>query len=394
MNSIDRVRAAIHFSKPDRVPIYKAGLGDVFPMAMLPPKSWQPGHSAQEKGLFPYLGDSIISKLHLWKWIKPAWAKIPLYRHWNQLHREEVDEWGVIWNQEPGYKTLGHPGRAVILEWSQLNTYFDQYHPDPTDRTRYALFLKLRKIFGAHRYRMGSFAITGPFQLTMNLRGFHNFITDHRRHPAELKAFLARLVEFYITNEKMWVKYGGEPHGFLLYDDLGTQDRPFLTPSMFKEFYEPVYRPLIDTAHDLKCEFHLHSCGKVDPYLPHLIDWGLDAVEFDSPRMCGYSDLKPFRGKLMFWGCVNIQSIYVNGTPADCQREVWHMMRNLGTEIGGFGAYFYPTPYQIRTPPKNVEAFQLGLKKYGTYANIPPHWWIAPMYDQWDDNIVPKLPEF
>ena len=44
-----------------------------------------------------------------------------------------------------------------------------------------------------------------------------------------------------------------------------------------------------------------------------MIKWGLDAIELDSPRMSGYPDLKPYRGKIMFWGCVNIQSIYVTG---------------------------------------------------------------------------------
>jgi hypothetical protein len=47
--------------------------------------------------------------------------------------------------------------------------------------------------------------------------------------------------------------------------------------------------------------------------------------------MSGYNDLKEYRGKIMFWGCVNIQSIYIHGTPEEVEREVWHMVRNLGT---------------------------------------------------------------
>jgi hypothetical protein len=94
----------------------------------------------------------------------------------------------------------------------------------------------------------------------------------------------------------------------------------------------------------------------------------------------------------MFWGCVNIQSIYTNGTPEECEREVWHMVRNLGTKHGGFGAYFYPTPTDLKAPKKNIKAFQKGLKKYGTYADIPNEWWKAPVPKEWDDNVVPPLP--
>lgn len=65
MNSIERVKAAIHFRKPDRVPVYKAGLGDVFPMVMMPSKNWQPGHTADEKGLFPFHYDDMWIKFGL-----------------------------------------------------------------------------------------------------------------------------------------------------------------------------------------------------------------------------------------------------------------------------------------------------------------------------------------
>ena len=99
---------------------------------------------------------------------------------------------------------------------------------------------------------------------------------------------------------------------------------------------------------------------------------------------------------IMFWGCVNIQSIYPLGTPGECEREVWHMMRNLGTKDGGFGAYFYPQPYHIKAPKENIKAFKRGLKKYGVYRKIPAAWWDAPTIDEqggtWVDDSVPALP--
>jgi hypothetical protein len=123
-----------------------------------------------------------------------------------------------------------------------------------------------------------------------------------------------------------------------------------------------------------------------------LIEWGLDAIELDSPRMSGYVDLRPYRGKIMFWGCVNIQSIYTLGTPEEVEREVWHMVRNLGTENGGFGAYLYPQPKDIRTKRANIRAFKKGVKKYGVYSEIPAHWWDYPITDLWEDSVVPPLP--
>ena len=165
----------------------------------------------------------------------------------------------------------------------------------------------------------------------------------------------------------MWVRYGARPHGFMMYDDLGDQMRPYLSPKMFAEFYEPVYRTIFDTVHELGCEIHLHSCGKIDPLLPCLMDWGLDTIELDSPHMIGFEDLQQFRGRLMIWACINIQSIYAHGTPEECEHEVLNMINNLGTLRGGFGAYFYPQPHHLNVPKSNIRAFRKGLKKYGKY---------------------------
>jgi len=372
MNSIERVKAAIHFKGPDRVPVFKAGPGDVLPMLMMPSRYWRPGHAEHEHGLFPYHGDDIAVKTGLWRWKKPEWAKAPEYRHWLKISREEVDEFGMIWNREGKNMTMGHPGRPALSDWADYEEYRRRYSPDADERSRYKDFIRISRLAGRNRYRMCALGNMGPFTEAHGIRGFNNFLVDHRKNPDLLKDLLGHLTDFCVDAARCWVKYGAKPHGFLLYDDLGDQRRPFMSPDMFADFYEPVFKRIIDTAHELGCEMHLHSCGKIDPLMPLFIDWGLDAFEFDSPRMIGYEDLEPFRGNVMMWGCVDIQKIYSVGTPGECEREVSLMVGNMGTREGGFGAYFYPQTYHIGVPKENVKAFEHGLKKYGDYSKIPP----------------------
>jgi uroporphyrinogen decarboxylase len=216
---------------------------------------------------------------------------------------------------------------------------------------------------------------------------------DHRKYPRELEIALALVADYHIKLMRNSVKYGLKPDGIWIVDDLGEQKGPFFNPKMFKKHYEASYRSIIDEAHDLGMDAHLHCCGKIDRLIPVFIEWDLDAIELDSPRMSGYSDLSPYRGKIMFWGCVNIQSIYTQGTPEEVEREVWHMVRNLGTNHGGFGAYFYPTPKDLKTPRLNIKAFQKGLYKYGNYSKIPSAWWDYPTPEKWNDFEVPPLPQ-
>ena len=392
MNRIERVKAAIHFTGPDRPPVFKAGLADFFPMMILPPKSWAPGHLPHEDGLFPYTHDEFAVKFRMWRWKKPKWAKAPKYRNWLDLPRKEVDEWGTIWYQTGKHDSIGHPVAPALESWDDYDEYLSRYNPDPKDETRYQLFTRLCKLLGKRYYRLAILWALGPFGLGANIRGFNQFLIDHRKHPEHVKKLLAHITDIFIESMRMWHSVGANPHGFIIYDDLGDQLNPFMSPGMFKEFYEPVYRRIIEEAHRSGCDTILHSCGKVDPLIPHFIEWGLDAFEFDSPRMCGYPDLAPYRGKIAFFGCVNIQTIYSRGTPEQCRREVWHMIRNLGTEKGGFGAYFYPEIHHIGASKENVRAFEQGLRDFGVYANIPKSWWEHPAPEEWPELEVPPLP--
>jgi len=387
MNSLERVRAAIHFKNPDRAPIINLISGDAIMLPLIPSKKWRPGWLEGEEGLFPHIGRG-------YKWNKPDWAKYnPKYEGelWRTIPHEEIDEWGCIWNLSGREDNMGHPGRPSLLDWSDYDNYMKKYHPDPNDKSRFSVIRTIQKSIYEEKYNLVLLDF-GPFEVASKMRGFSRYLMDHRRYPKEVKTLLDYLTDYQVRLMESIVKNNIEPHGFLIYEDLGEQKAPYFNPKFFKKFYEPVYKTLINKAHDLGCEYHIHSCGKVDKLIPSFVEWGLDAIEFDSPRMNGYPNLAPYRGKIMMWGCVNIQSIYPNGSKEEVEREVWHMVRNLGTKKGGFGAYFYPQPRDIRTSMKNIKAFERGLKKYSVYPKIPPHWWNHPVPKEWKDNEVPPIP--
>jgi len=61
LNSIERVRAALNFKSPDKVPIWKfSQKSDIYTLASLPSKNWQPGHNENETGLFPHVNEYLI----------------------------------------------------------------------------------------------------------------------------------------------------------------------------------------------------------------------------------------------------------------------------------------------------------------------------------------------
>jgi hypothetical protein len=388
MNSKERVKAALIFNNPDKVPVFNMVSGDVFPLPISYSKHWRPGWNENEEGLFPYIRG-------FYNWDRPDWAKNnPDYEgyNWKKISHEEIDEWGCIWNLKGDDKDKGHPGRPSLRSWDDFDSYFAKYTPDPSDKTRYESAIKLQDNLKEEKYITLHINCNGPSQMLSNMRGFERYLVDHKKHPTELKKTLKIIAEYFIEVAKYAKKYGIKADGLWMDDDLGAQTGPYFSPNTFEKIHEESYRLIIDGAHDLGMELHHHCCGKVDPLIGHLIDWGLDAMEFDSPRMSGYPDLKKYRGKIMFWGCVNIQSIYTLGSLEEVQREVWHMIRNLGTRHGGYGAYFYENYKDINVPRKNIKAFKKGLDRFGVYSEIPEEWWNYPVLDHWKDDVVPPLP--
>ena len=186
MNSLERVKAAIKFEGPDKVPTWSfIGNGDVFSLARIPSMRWQPGHNENENGLFPHLGDDLILKAGLWKWKRPEWAKAPEFTKWNKVSREEIDEWGNIWIRK-GVDTMGHPGRPTLTDYSQMEDYFKKYTPIYDDEKSFDFFKNLSQRSAKEKYRMGILEL-GPSLMASQLRGFDVYLMDHRRNKEMLK---------------------------------------------------------------------------------------------------------------------------------------------------------------------------------------------------------------
>jgi hypothetical protein len=353
MNSKERVKRALTFNKPDRVPIFNPPADDVFALLSMPSKSWQPN----EKGVFPHI-DGFTTRVSNYKWKRPEWAE----ERWWRFGHEEIDDWGCYWNKKALDSTMGHPGRPAIDTWDKL----DQWEgPNITDRGIYELFgrgAKQRvKQYKAVILHGGQFIFTRA----SILRGFSNFLIDHLKNPQKVHQLISKITEVFLKNLEMWMEY--KPDGVLVYDDLGTQQGLYFRPELFKKFYAAPYKKLINFAHNHDCGFHLHSCGNIGELIPTLIDIGVESLELDSPHQTGFDKLIEYQGIIPFWACVNIQSIYPNGTPGEIEQEVKHMIQTFSTPHGGFLAYFYPQPKAIQVPNENITAFYNALKKWGNY---------------------------
>ena len=61
-------------------------------------------------------------------------------------------------------------------------------------------------------------------------------------------------------------------------DDMGYKNSQFFSLKTYRELLKPAHKKAVEWAHRRNIKAHLHSCGDVNPFIPELIEIGMDAL--------------------------------------------------------------------------------------------------------------------
>jgi len=137
-------------------------------------------------------------------------------------------------------------------------------------------------------------------------------------------------------------------------DDFGTQRALMMAPAVWRRFFKPRYRALLEPAVRAGKAIFFHSCGCIGPLLEDLAEIGARAIWpqlslFDTrelARCCRQLGLAvqihPDRGDLM-----------QRGTPAQIRDAVLRLIDDFATQDGGSWLYLEIDP---GFPWPNVQA--------------------------------------
>ena len=151
-------------------------------------------------------------------------------------------------------------------------------------------------------------------------------------------------------------------------DDGGTQRGGLLAPDLFAEMITPHYRRLCDWVHaNTSWKTFLHSCGSVYHYIPHWIEAGIDIL---NPVQISAANMEPerlkeeFGDRLVFWGggCDTQRVLPLQGR--EQVRE--HVRQNIEVFSAGSG-YVFTQVHNIQpnVPVENVEAMLDAAYEFG-----------------------------
>lgn len=212
------------------------------------------------------------------------------------------------------------------------------------------------------KYRLGIFW-NCLFENLWQIRGMENALTDMYLYPEEVHRIFRAITDFY---KRLIVRARKEAKcdGFFVSDDIGHQNGALFSKDMFREFFYPYYKELIDTAHENGMHFWLHTCGNVTDFLPMFVEMGLDVIHpIQKYAMDEEKVFDEFKGQICFLYGFDVQQTIPYGTSEDVVNEVHRSFDIFSRSTGGF----IFTQGNGITPNCPIDSYRTLLRESHTY---------------------------
>jgi uroporphyrinogen decarboxylase len=371
MTSRERVRQALAFNEPDRVPIDNNGIASSI-------------HEAAYQNLLHHLG-----------WSEPIVILDPVQRI--TLASEQIletlgvdtrylypnapagweyreDERGC-WRDEFGavYQRIGFYAECVAppLKGQSYAAVKAYRFPDPTDPARFAgLKAKAARLHGSTGFALASGAMLCLDYIRWIVRGLEDSILDTAEGSPVQEYLLDAITEWMMAfGGALLQELGQHIEFFWVGDDWGAQGGPFYSPETFRKVFKPRLSRLIGhlkTKTRAKCAYH--CCGSVRWALEDMIDIGVDILHPLQPNARGNEDTAGIKrqaaGRLCFHGGTNNQGLFHDGL-RELAMDTLRRIRDLAPGAG----YLVSSAHNIQAnmPPENLLALFRLAREFGAY---------------------------
>jgi hypothetical protein len=270
---------------------------------------------------------------------------------------------------DPSYRWLNFdnpfpPGTALdansaLDDWARLDGVLADF-PDPN----YPGLIIKNPLPENGVYRVGLWWYW-LFERLWSIRGMENALCDFYENGNEVHRLFRALTDFY----KVVAARGRKELGLdaiWTSDDIGMQTSPFFSIEVFREFFKPYYKELIEYTHSLGMHFWLHACGNIKPFIPDLIEIGLDVLHPIQKYTMAEKEIAAEFGKdICIWGGMDVQRTIPYGTTDDVRREVRFMFDTYFRKDGRF-MLTAGNGMTADTPLENLKALLDEALSYGT----------------------------
>ena len=273
---------------------------------------------------------------------------------------EFTDDWGCLFAAAPD-GVGSHPTRAIITSLDRWDEYVENGMP-LIDREAFAAGVRDAVVSNPDSYVVAPFWRTFYERMYM-LAGFEAVLMEIATGGELFIRMLSDLRDFTLKGIELIAEAGAD--AVFLADDWGTQMRLQISPSMWRRYFRPAYSAMIDFAHAKGLDVWFHSCGNITELIPEWIDLGLDVIghlqtaALDLPAIAD-----TFRGRITFFGGIDVQYNLVNGDRESIRREVKSLMDDFHAHEGKYIAS-PANSIMPETPVENVWSLFEAIREFG-----------------------------
>jgi uroporphyrinogen decarboxylase len=167
--------------------------------------------------------------------------------------------------------------------------------------------------------------VSGPLTALSNAIGIADLSRMLRRDRDRLASLLARLTSAVIALQRRHL--GAGAHAVVLLEPLATTS--ILSPRDLEALLLPELQRITTSARDAGLISILHVCGDCTPSLPHLARTGAHALSLDS-----VVDLPAARhllgDRVALMGNLDVRGLLPTGSPEDVRRAASHLASTMG----------------------------------------------------------------
>jgi hypothetical protein len=275
------------------------------------------------------------------------------------------------------YKTVKQVNTGLEYAWyvggyfttpEILYSYWDQYGR-PTewinDKVKYSpqKWEGFVEALAPYFYPMANLPLN-PSEVLIGGISFTRFAYYIRKNPKFIHEIMDEYTKVNIEVIKRLAEAGVDI--VMFGDDLGYKEKGFFSLKVFREFILPYHKRMYGTCKKNGILVVLHSCGKIDQYLPDLVDAGLNCIQsLEATAGVDLAGLKESLGdRLCFMGGLDSSGILTSGTPEDVDKNVRSTIKKAGKN----GGYFVGPSHDILNIPwDNILAMRAAIEKYRKY---------------------------
>jgi uroporphyrinogen decarboxylase len=309
-------------------------------------------------------GEALYGILDLdYKTIRPVYSGPPPGKNEGG---EDLTEWHIA---RGGY----HYGQALHFPLKGVETIAEveawKGCPDPAD---YTVQFTEEQLEWAKDYCLIGGAWAPFFHDAVDLVSMEDLFILMAANEGVAQALIEKCFNvYYEIDRRVFEANPGVIDMYFIGNDFGSQRDLLMSPEMWRRFFKPYVKKLIEQAKKNNCVTAIHSCGDISLIIRDLIEIGVEAVnpiQVNAQHMDPVKLAREFKDDCVFFGGIDENELLLHGEPEAVRRET----RRIIDTLGGWSRYIVAASHDYllpEVPAANIIAMFDEAKKYGTGAN-------------------------